>query len=107
MRPVFLPIETLRFSTKKRRGVSPRRVEELRRKIEFGEDVLPIRVSALGDGTYVVHDGRHRIQAHIEAGIDCIYAFVDNLVTKLRRMFLLLFVSISKANRPRLAYFFS
>jgi hypothetical protein len=81
---VLLPIEALRYTTKKRRGISPGRVEELRRAIESGEDVLPIRVNALGDGTYVVRDGRHRIQAHLEAGIGLIYAFVDNLGTRLR-----------------------
>jgi len=37
MREVLLPIELLRFSAKKRRGVSQKRVEELRMQIEMEE----------------------------------------------------------------------
>ena len=88
---LLLPIEVLRYTTRKRRGISSRRVEELRYAIEFGEDILPIRVNALGDGTYVVKDGRHRIQAHLEAGIDLIYAFVDNLGTRFKCLIRFLF----------------
>jgi ParB-like chromosome segregation protein Spo0J len=88
---VLLPIEVLRYTAKRRRGISPRRVEELRQAIELGDDVLPIRVNALGDGTYVVRDGRHRIQAHIEAGIGFIYALVDNLGTRFKCLMRFLF----------------
>lgn len=84
MRKLLLPIELLRFSQKKRRGVSPKRVEELRMQIEMGEDIMSISVRALHDGTYVVSDGRHRIQAHLEAGISVIFARVKNIITQLR-----------------------
>lgn len=87
MEAVLLRIESLRFSSKKRRGVSPHRVEELRRELEEGKDLLPISVCAMGDGTYVVRDGRHRIQAHLEAGIDCIFAFVKNSIDSIKRIF--------------------
>ncbi len=80
---VLLSIESLRFSRKKRRGVSPRRVQELQMEIEADIDYTPIRVNALGDGTYVVKDGRHRIQAHIEAGIDLIYAIIENTTSRI------------------------
>ncbi len=82
-----MAIDSLRFSSKKRRGVSPKRVDQLRQALEYGESMMPIRVNALGDGTYVVKDGRHRIQAHLEAGIDHIYAFVDNLSRRIRSFF--------------------
>ncbi|MDO8600776.1 MAG: ParB N-terminal domain-containing protein [bacterium] len=78
---VLLSIGSLRFSEKKRRGVSEKRVEELRRLVEAGRDLPPIRVHALGDGTYVVRDGRHRIKAHLAAGIDCIFSIVENVIT--------------------------
>lgn len=100
---VLLPIEALRYTTKKRRGICSRRVEEIRQALEFGEDIPPIRVNALGDGTYVVKDGRHRIQAHLEAGIGFIYALVDNLGTKLR--FLIRFF-FSRPNKSSGSAFF-
>ncbi len=87
MQEVWLPINALRFTAKKRRGVSPKRVEELRREIEDGNAVHPIRVHALGDGTYIVKDGRHRIQAHLAAGIASIAALVENLRERMRRWF--------------------
>ena len=87
----LLLIGSLRFSTKKRRGISQKRVGQLRQDIEWGKDVMPIRVNALGDGTYIVKDGRHRIQAHLEAGMDCLYAFVDNLCMKIKKLFSYLF----------------
>lgn len=89
-RVLFLPIGSLRFSREKRKGISPRRVEELREAIEREEDVMPIRVNALGDGTYVVKDGRHRIVASLEAGIHLIEALIENiddLTKKLLRTF--------------------
>jgi len=82
---VLLPISTLRFPAKTRGGVSPKRVEELRRALESGEEMFPIKVHALGDGTYVVRDGRHRIQAHLEAGISVIDAVIDNIIQIIKR----------------------
>ena len=82
-----LSINDLRHTRKKRRGVSPKRVEELRRLIETGEEVRPIKVHALGDGTYIVKDGRHRIQAHIAAGIMLIWAVVENIMRRLCNFF--------------------
>jgi len=56
MREVLLPIELLRFSAKKRRGVSQKRVEELRMQIEMEEDIMPIlrgvRRPAPNSGTF-------------------------------------------------------
>lgn len=84
---VFLPLSALQFSVKKRRGVSPKRVEELRKQIEQGHDVLPIRVRRIEDGVYTVSDGRHRIAAHLVLGITFIEACVVNLVDRLQRLF--------------------
>ncbi len=52
---------------------------------------MPIRVCALGNGMYVLRDGRHRIQAHIEAGFHAIFAVIENLGTKLKRFTYFLF----------------
>ena len=84
MREEWLTIECLRFSRKKRRGVSPKRVEELRQKLEAGEDIFPILVSELHDGTYVVSDGRHRIEAHLKAGVSLICARIKNIIEQLK-----------------------
>jgi len=101
---VLLPIDSLRFSIKKRHGVCPKRIEELRREIEFGDtEIMPIRVNALGDGTYCVKDGRHRIQAHLAAGMNYIYAYVDNLCTRLRKIFL---DFLSKINLAPAGFFY-
>lgn len=80
---LFLPISSLHITEKKRKGVSSKRVEEIRRKIECGEEILPIKVFELGDGTYVVRDGRHRIKAHLEAGVHYIAAMVENSLRKI------------------------
>ena len=88
-----VPISTLRYSQKKRHGVSRRRVEELRREIESDRDVLPIRVHTLGDGTYVVRDGRHRLEAHIAAGFSMIAVYVENLAKRFKRFICRLFTS--------------
>lgn len=82
---MFLPIDSLRFTTKRRKGICARRVNEIRMQIERGDDVFPIRVNALGDGTYVVKDGRHRIKAHIEAGCTLIWAVVENILSTIKR----------------------
>ena len=55
-------------------------------QIENGENIDPIRVNALGDGTYTIKDGRHRIQAHIAAGFSEILAFVENLSETIKRL---------------------
>src|SRR3989344_4896076 len=105
MREVLLPIELLRFSAKKRRGFSQKRVEELRMQIEMEEDIMPILVRALHDGTYVVSDGRHRIQAHLEAGITVILARVKDIITRLK---LWLFAwSPSRRSRRLLIFIFN
>lgn len=83
MTPVYLAIAALRFTAKKRRGVCPRRVEELRAQLEMGGEIYPIRVNALGDGTYTVKDGRHRVQAHIAAGLSEIIAYIENTVDRI------------------------
>jgi ParB-like chromosome segregation protein Spo0J len=79
---MMLPISALRYSVKKRRGVSPRRVEEICQEIEAGRDIHPIRVNALGDGTYTVKDGRHRIQAHCLLKLFYVYAVVENILVR-------------------------
>ena len=98
----FLSIEFLRITSKKRRGVSAKRVEELRVEIEEGAEMTPIRVRALGDGTYVVKDGRHRIQAHLEAGISVIAAVIEDLATRMRN-----FWRKMRHLTPRVRFFYS
>ncbi|MEK9186625.1 MAG: ParB/RepB/Spo0J family partition protein [Patescibacteria group bacterium] len=87
---VWVPISVIRFS-KNAGGVCPKRVEELMMEIEDEKDMEPIRLNALGDGTYVIRDGRHRVRAHIEAGLLEILAFIENTVSKLKSIIRWLF----------------
>lgn len=82
---MLLSLEHLRTTKKKRRGICPRRIEELRIALEMGEDIPPIRVNAMGDGTFVVKDGRHRIGAHHAAGMTQIWVIVENIMRRLFR----------------------
>lgn len=81
----LLPVELIRITGKKRRGISPKRVRELEIAIERGDDVLPIRVHALGDGTYTIKEGRHRFYAHIALDLAHILAVVENLIGRMWR----------------------
>ncbi len=76
---MLLAMEHIRTTTKKRRGVCPHRVEELRYALETGEDIPPIRVNRMQDGTYAVKDGRHRLAAHKAAFMTQIWAIVENI----------------------------
>ena len=79
METAYVAIDLIRISDKGRKGVCPRRVEELREEIEREGDAYPVRLRALGDGTYTVTDGRHRVYAYIEAGYLFVLATVENL----------------------------
>lgn len=83
---MLLRMESLRLTKKKRRGICPHRIEVLRMALERGEDIPPIRVNYMGDGTFMVKDGRHRIGAHQTAGMTQIWAIVENIMRRLRRL---------------------
>lgn len=83
---MLLAMETIRSTKKKRRGVCPHRIEDLRMALEMGEEIPPIRVNYMGDGTFTVKDGRHRIGAHQAAGMSQIWAIVENIMRRLRRL---------------------
>lgn len=83
---MLLVMESLRCTKKKRRGICPHRIETLRMALEMGEDIPPIRVNYMGDGTFTVKDGRHRISAHKAAGMSQIWAIVENIMRRLRRL---------------------
>ncbi len=83
---MLLAMETIRSTKKKRRGVCPYRTEALRMALESGEDIPPIRVNYMGDGTFTVKDGRHRIGAHKVAGMSQIWAIVENIMRRLRHL---------------------
>ena len=71
--------------------VSWSRVFEFVRSIERDDDIVPIRLCAIGDGTYILRDGRHRLQAHLELGISHISATIDNLITIIKSIFSYIF----------------
>jgi hypothetical protein len=82
---MLLPMELLRCTKKKRRGICEHRIEELRIALEMGEDIPPIRVNLMEDGTFVVKDGRHRLAAHKAAYMTQIWAIVENIIGRLLR----------------------
>lgn len=82
---LLLAIDLVRSTTKKRRGVCSHRVEELRRALEEGADVPPIRANLMEDGTFTVKDGRHRLAAHKLAGMAQIWAVVENIMRRFIR----------------------
>ena len=85
---MLLSLEHIRTKEKKkgRGGVCPHRVEEFAVALERGDDIPPIRVNALGDGTYVVKEGRHRTLAHRLIGYTQIWAVVENIMRLLLRI---------------------
>ena len=83
---MLLAIATLRCTKKKRRGICPHRTEFLRMALEKGEEIPPIRVNSMGDGTFTVKDGRHRIAAHKACGMSQIWAIVENIMRRLRHL---------------------
>lgn len=61
----------------RRRKLDAKKVESLRQAIETGREIRPIVVSRMEDDTYrIVGDGRHRYEAHLEAGCEVIAARV-------------------------------
>lgn len=84
---MLLSLEHIRTKEKKkgRGGICPHRVREFASAIECGDDIPPIRVNALGDGTFVVKEGRHRVLAHRMAGMTQIWAIVENIIRRLFR----------------------
>ncbi len=108
-RAVWVAIEALRFGRRFGGGVCQHRVEEMRTQIEEGMEMHPIRVNALGDGTYTIKDGRHRTMAHIIAGFSQILAYIENLPDTiinifriLRRWWRFFYDKISGLNKVRL-----
>ncbi len=99
MNAVWLAIAALRFSKKPGNGVCRHRVEELRVEIENGVEIYPIRVNALGDGTYTIKDGRHRVQAHILAGFTEIIAVIENTSDRIKRLLRSIFGFLSPLTR--------
>ena len=67
---VLLPIASIRVSKKQKHKVAPSKVRHHLLTLEKGEDdVYPIDVHALGDGTYTIAgNGRHRYFAYLLAG---------------------------------------
>ncbi len=82
---MLLAIDLIRSTKKKRRGVCSHRVDELCFAIESGEDIHPIRVNLMEDGTFAVKDGRHRLAAHKAIGMTQIWAIVENIMRTLLR----------------------
>src|SRR5260370_32183994 len=65
--PITVPLDQIRISERRRRGLSVSTVERYRQWLEQGREAPPVRLIRLGDG-FVVQDGRHRVAAAHAAG---------------------------------------
>ena len=78
MRAILLPIASIRVSKKQKQKVARSKVKDHLHDLEENQDDLyPIDVHALGDGTYTIAgNGRHRYFAYLLAGVSHIPAMV-------------------------------
>ena len=65
--PITVPLDQIRISERRRRGLSVSTVERYRQWLEQGREAPPVRLIRLGDG-FAVKDGRHRVAAAHAAG---------------------------------------
>jgi ParB-like chromosome segregation protein Spo0J len=79
--PITVPLDQIRISERRRRGLSVSTVERYRQWLEQGREAPPVRLIRLGDG-FVVQDGRHRVVAAHAAG----QLEIDAEVTALARL---------------------
>ena len=65
--PITVPLDQIRISERRRRGLSVSTVERYRQWLEQGREAPPVRLVRQGDG-FVVQDGRRRVAAAHAAG---------------------------------------
>ena len=65
--PITVPLDQIRISERRRRGLSVSTVERYRQWLEQGREAPPVRLVRQGNG-FVVQDGRHRVAAAHAAG---------------------------------------
>jgi hypothetical protein len=75
---VWVELELIRISERRRRSINRATVERYRRWLEQGREAPPVRLARLGDG-YVVRDGRHRVAAALAAGHDLVEAVLNRI----------------------------
>ena len=67
---MYVPLDNIRVSAKQREKVSFDKVKRHIEALNRGNDLVPIDVHRLDDGTFVIDgNGRHRYFAYLEAGI--------------------------------------
>ena len=79
--PITVPLDQIRISERRRRGLSVSTVERYRQWLEQGREAPPVRLVRQGDG-FVVQDGRHRVAAAHAAG----HLEIDAEVSALARL---------------------
>ncbi len=66
---VFIPIDMIRVSAKQTSKVCQKKVRRHLESLDAGDELMPIDVRQLDDGTYIIAgNGRHRYFAYREAG---------------------------------------
>jgi hypothetical protein len=80
METLLLPIASIRVGKKQSAKVSQSKVLRHLEVLESGEDVYPVDVHLLSDGSYTIAgNGRHRYFAYAMLGYSHIPAIVRNL----------------------------
>lgn len=77
-KPVVLSVADIRLDggTQQRYCLSPGALDEYTDHLKAGGDLPPVQVLHDGEAYWMV-DGFHRIEAHVRAGLDAIFAFVE------------------------------
>jgi hypothetical protein len=77
---LLVALTDIRISDKQKRKVSDDKVRRHMVYLETGEDLYPIDVCAIGDGTFTIAgNGRHRYLAYLYSGYSHIPVIVQNL----------------------------
>lgn len=66
---MFIPIRLIKSRNK---------VRNRKRVSEVEDSDFPIKIRSLGDGTYVLSDGRHRLEAALRNGLEFIDVVVES-----------------------------
>jgi hypothetical protein len=75
---VWVPIDEIRISARRRRCINRATVDQYRLWLEDGREAPPVRLVRDGDA-YVVRDGRHRVAAALAAGHAVVKAVVQRI----------------------------
>lgn len=75
---LWVPLDEIRISERRRRSINRATVERYRQWLEQGREAPPVRLVCQGD-VYAVRDGRHRVAAALAAGHGLVKAVIQRI----------------------------